>query len=117
MAVRVEGQIFAGVGTADHVAMAGFLADALGVEVESSGDVQRLVFSNGSSAALVPPDYVAPPSDTLLGFLVDDVEAATAELGAKGVEPDGDLQTGYGVRYRHFKAPDGRRFELLDRKL
>ena len=80
MAVRVEGLIFAGVGSVDHDGVARFLADALGVELEAAGDVQRLLFANGSSLALVPPEYVEPPSDTLLGFLVDDVEAATAEL-------------------------------------
>ena len=115
MDVRVEGLIFAGVGSADHEATARFLADALDVELETSGDVRRLVFPNGSSLALVPTDYVEPPSDTLLGFLVDDVESATVELAAKGIEPDGELNAGYGFRYRHFRAPDGRRFELLER--
>jgi hypothetical protein len=115
MTVRVEGLIFAGVGSSDNEGVARFLSDALGVELDVSGDVQRLLFANGSSLALVPPEYVQAPSDTLLGFLVDDVEAATAELAAKGIEPDGDLNTGYGFRYRHFRAPDGRRFELLDR--
>ena len=117
MAVRVEGLIFAGVGSADHDAVASFFADALGVEVEVSGNVRRLLFANGSSVAFVPPDHVEPPSDTLLGFLVDDVEAATDELAARGIEPDGELNAGYGLRYRHFRAPDGRRFELLDRKV
>ena len=115
--MKVEGLVFAGVGSADHAGVARFFADVLGVELEATGDVQRLLFANGSSVALVPPDYVQPPSDTVLGFLVDDVEAATAELAAKGVEPDGELNSGYGFRYRHFRAPDGRRFELLDRKL
>ena len=114
--MEVEGLVFAGVGVAAPGETARFLADALGVDVESSGDVYRLVFANGSSVALVPSDYVEPPSDTLLGFLVDDVEAASAELGARGIEPDGELQSGYGFRYRHFRAPDGRRFELLDRR-
>ena len=64
----------------------------------------------------MPPNYVEPPSDTLLGFLVDDVEAATAELAARGIEPDGDLLSGdRASTYRHFRAPEGRRFELLDR--
>jgi hypothetical protein len=115
--MHVDGLIFAGVATADPDAMARFLADALGAAVEEAGDVRRLVFPNGSSLALVPPDYVEPPSDTLLGFLVDDVDAATAELADKGIEPDGELESGYGFRYRHFRAPDGRRFELLDRRL
>jgi hypothetical protein len=114
--MNVEGLVFAGIGSADHAAVAGFLSGALGVEVQQDGDVQRLVFANGTSLAVVPPEYVEPPSDTLLGFLVDDVEAATAELAGRGIEPDGDLLSGYGFRYRHFRAPDGRRFELLDRR-
>jgi catechol 2,3-dioxygenase-like lactoylglutathione lyase family enzyme len=115
--MKVEGLVFAGVGTADNGGVASFLADVLGVEVEATGDVHRLVFPDGSSLALVPPDYVKPPSDTILGFLVDDVEAATAELAAKGIEPDGELASGWGLRYQHFRTPDGRRFELLDRNL
>jgi hypothetical protein len=114
--VKVEGLVFAGVGTADNGGVARFLGEVLGVEVETTDDVHRLVFPNGSSLALVPPDYVEPPSDTVLGFLVDDVEAASVELAEKGIEPDGELVSGWGLRYQHFRAPDGRRFELLDRK-
>jgi catechol 2,3-dioxygenase-like lactoylglutathione lyase family enzyme len=115
MAVNVEGLAFAGIGTTDPAAAARFFADVLGADVEVSGEVHRLSLPDGSSLALVPPDYVAGPSDTILGFLVDDLEAATAELAAKGIEPDGELDAAYGFRYRHFRAPDGRRFELLDR--
>jgi hypothetical protein len=115
--MKVEGLVFAGVGTVDGGGLASFLAEVLGVQAETTEDVHRLVFPNGSSLALVPPDYVEPPSDTILGFLVDDVEAATAELAAKGIEPDGELASGWGLRYQHFRAPDGRRFELLDRKV
>ena len=113
--MEVHGLIFAGVGSRDHARTARFLADVLGVDVATTGDVHRLVFPNGSSVALVPPDFVEPPSDTLLGFLVDDVVAATEELAARGIDPDGELASGYGFRYRHFRTPDGRRFELLDR--
>jgi hypothetical protein len=116
MAVRVDGLIFAGVTSPDPEGTARSLAGALGAELDSDGDVHRLLFPNGSSVALVPPEWVDGPSDTLLGFLVDDVEDATAGLAANGVEPDGDLHRGYGFRYRHFRASDGRRFELLDRK-
>jgi hypothetical protein len=117
MAVKVEGLVFAGVGSADHAGLARFFGDVLGVEVETAGEVRLLSFPDGTSVALVPPEYVEPPSDTLLGFLVDDVEAAAAELAERGVEPDGELLSGYGYRYRHFRAPDGRRFELLDRRV
>jgi len=108
------GLVFAGIGTAAPADTASFFADVLGADVASTGDVHRLVLGNGTSLAFVPPDYVQPPSDTLLGFLVDDVEAATAELAGRGIEPDGELLAGYGFRYRHFRAPDGRRFELLE---
>jgi hypothetical protein len=117
MRVHVEGLVFAGVGAEGSAELARFLSDALGATLETDGAVNLLRFPNGSAVAVVPPDYVGPPSDTLLGFLVDDVEAATQELAAKGVDPDGDLQTGYGFRYRPFRAPDGRRFELLDRRV
>ena len=115
--MQVQGLVFAGVGTGDSAGAARFLADALGAELEAAGEVSRLVFPNGSSVAFVPPGYVEPPSDTILGFLVDDVEAATAELAAKGIAPEGELRSGYGFRYRHFGMPDGRRFELLDRRV
>jgi hypothetical protein len=114
--VKVEGLVFAGVGTSHNSGVARFLGDVLGVEVETTGDVHRLLFPNGSSLALVPPGYLDPPSDTLLGFLVDDLEAAAAELAAKGIEPDGEMASGWGLRYQHFRAPDGRRFELLERR-
>jgi glyoxalase/bleomycin resistance protein/dioxygenase superfamily protein len=113
--MKVEGLVFAGVATADNGAVARFLAEGLGVAIETTGDVHRVDFRNGSSLALVPPDYVEPPSDTILGFLVDDVEAAVAELAAKEIEPEGELASAWGLRYQHFRAPDGRRFELLDR--
>lgn len=113
--MQVQGLVFAGVASSDHAAAARFLANALGVEVEATGDVHRLLFANGSSVAFVPPDYVEPPSDTLLGFLVDDLGAAEAELAARGIERDGQLRTGHGFRYLHFRMPDGRRFELLER--
>jgi hypothetical protein len=116
MQVQVEGLVFAGVGAEGSAELARLLADALGAGLETDDEVSLLRFPNGSAVALVPPGYVAPPSDTLLGFLVDDVEAATDELRAKGIEPDGELRSGYGFRYRHFRAPGGRRFELLDRK-
>jgi hypothetical protein len=113
--VRVEGLIFAGLGADDPAGTSGFLADALGAPVEQEGEVRRLLFPNGSSLAVVPRDWLEGSSDTLLGFLVDDLEAAGAELPARGVEPEGELHVGYGYRYRHFRAPGGRRFELLEK--
>jgi len=37
-------------------------------------------------------------------------------MEVEGIEPDGELLSGSGFRYWHVRAPDGRSFELLDRK-
>ena len=115
--MRIEGLVFAGIASSDAAGLAGFFADVLGMERVEEDGYARFVFSNGSSIAVVPPDWIAPPSDTNLGFLVDDVESATAELRARGIEPEGELQANDEYRYRHFRAADGRVFELLDRRV
>jgi hypothetical protein len=96
--------------------MAAFFRDVLDADASDEDGWHRVAFPDDTSLALVPPDWVAPPSDTNLGFLVDDVEAATAELAARDVQPVGELTTSGELRYRHFRAPDGRVFELIDRR-
>jgi catechol 2,3-dioxygenase-like lactoylglutathione lyase family enzyme len=51
----------------------------------------------------------------VVGFMVDDVEAARAELGAAGVELVGPVQRAEGFEWAHFRAPDGTLFELQGR--
>jgi len=114
--VQIEGLVFAGVSTPDQAGMAAFFGGVLGADTVAEDGYTRVVFPDGTSLALVPPDWVPPPSDTNLGFLVDDVEAATAELATRGLAPDGGLTVGKGLRYQHFRAPDGRVFELIDRR-
>ncbi len=113
--MRVEGLVFAGVATSEPAALAEFFADVLGAERIDEGAYHRVLFPNGSALAIVPPGWVPPPSDTNLGFLVDDLDKAAAELEARGVRPDGEPAEGDGLRYRHFRAPDGRVFELIER--
>ncbi len=48
----------------------------------------------------------------VVGFLVDDVEAARAELEAAGAELIGTVQRGNGFVWAHFRAPDGNLYEL-----
>lgn len=114
--MRIEGLVFAGIASGEASAVAAFFADVLGADVMAEGEFHRVLFPNGSSLAVVPPDWVSPPSDTNLGFLVDDVVAATEELAERGVPADGELATGGGLRYQHFRAPDGRVFELIDQR-
>ncbi|HVM68707.1 MAG TPA: VOC family protein [Gaiellaceae bacterium] len=113
--MEVQGLVFAGVASADAAALAAFFADVLGAERVEEDGWSRVVFPNGTSLALVPEGWVPPPSDTNLGFLVADLDAATRELAGRGCPPEGDVGEAGGLRYRHFRAPDGRRFELVER--
>ena len=56
------------------------------------------------------PSYMTAP---VAGFLVDDVDAAKAELAAMGIEllgPGGRMPDGYA--WQHFRGPDGHVYEV-----
>lgn len=112
----MRGLVFAGIETPEPPALAAFLAGVLGVEATEDDGVFSLRLDGGDALAVIAPGHLAPPSDTVLGFLVDDLEAAIAELEAKGVPKDGPLLTGPVFRWQHFRAPDGRVFELVERR-
>ena len=114
--MQVQGLVFAGVASAAPDALARFFADVLGGELVQEDGYVRVLFPNGSSLALVPEGWVPPPSDTNLGFLVEDLAEATRALEARGCPPEGEPGEGGGLRYRHFRASDGRRFELIERR-
>ena len=48
------------------------------------------------------------------GLLVDDIDAAIAELRDAGVELIGAANTGSGYTWEHFRAPDGKVFEICN---
>ena len=48
----------------------------------------------------------------VVGFVVEDLPAAVAELERAGVELLGGRVDGQGMGWRHFRAPDGNVYEL-----
>jgi len=54
-------------------------------------------------------------AERTVGFLLDDLDAAVAELHAAGVETDG-ISENDRYRYTHFRAPDGRLYELVEER-
>jgi glyoxylase I family protein len=52
-------------------------------------------------------------TDRSIGFLVADLDEAIAELRAAGVEVD-EPAANDRQRYAHFRAPDGRLYELVE---
>lgn len=116
--MRVEGLVFVGTRTTQRSAMAEFVADVLGLPAVHGHQMDAEVFGlpDGSSFAVTSPDA---PEDTpddeqrTVGFRVADVDAAWAELRAAGIETDDEVSASTTQRYVHFRAPDGRLYELV----
>ena len=94
--------------------MAAFVRDVLGlaqIAVEGA-EAEFFELPDGSSFAVSPTDE-DDVAERTVGFLVADVDQAAAELRAAGVETD-DVSATDRQRYVHFRAPDGRLYELVE---
>jgi glyoxylase I family protein len=113
--VRITGITFVGTRTYADEAMARFVSDVLGlapVDV-AVGDARFFSLPDGSSFAVTRPGDMEPAERTV-GFLVDDVEQAAAELRAAGVPVDEEVSYNDRQRYIHLRAPDGQLYELVE---
>jgi glyoxylase I family protein len=114
--VQVLGLIFAGTATARRVEMAQFVRETLGLQPVQVGGVDADMFElpDGARFAVADPRGAGDTSRTI-GLLVEGIDVAVAELRAAGVEVDepaeNDLQ-----RYVHFRAPDGKLYELVEQR-
>jgi catechol 2,3-dioxygenase-like lactoylglutathione lyase family enzyme len=113
--MRVRGLTFAGTSTDARERMAALVRDVLGlpsVPVEGSGH-DFFALPDGSTFAIGPSDGAGGDGRTV-GFLVDDVDQAAAELRAAGVPTDDEVAVNARYRYAHFWAPDGHVYELVE---
>jgi catechol 2,3-dioxygenase-like lactoylglutathione lyase family enzyme len=69
---------------------------------------------DGARFAVASPGEMGETGRTI-GFLVEDVGAALDELRAAGVAVDDEVAENADYRYAHFRAPDGRLYELVER--
>ena len=111
--VRILGLVFAGTATEHRAAMAAFAAGTLGLERVAIGGVEADVFAlpDGSHFAVADPRGMGDTARSI-GFLVADLDEAVAELRSSGVEV-GAPAANDRHRYIHFRAPDGRLYELV----
>ncbi|HEY2017040.1 MAG TPA: hypothetical protein VGH38_26225, partial [Bryobacteraceae bacterium] len=112
--MTIKGIRYAGVSTAHFQAMCQFGVNVLGLQPAAKDtDFQELVASNGDRLELNGPLSNFPqwefrPNQIMIGFLVDDIQAAVAELAkAPGVTLLGTIQTDAGTQWQDFRAPDG----------
>ena len=95
-----------------------FFTDTLGLrEVDREGD-ELIVFASGDSKLNVyRSEYAGTNQATAVTWQVDDIDAEVAALKDKGVtfehydmdglERDGDVHVGDGMKVAWFKDPDG----------
>jgi len=115
--MRVLGVVFVGTATRSRAEMAAFVEEVLGLpRVEVAGvEADLFPLADGGRFAVASPGGMGDTGRTI-GFLIDDLDAALAELRAAGVEVDGRIGQNAEHRYAHFRAPDGRLYELIERR-
>jgi catechol 2,3-dioxygenase-like lactoylglutathione lyase family enzyme len=110
--MHVRGITFVGTRTTARAEMAEFVQDVLGLQPVAGDEAEVFALPDGSSFAVTSPDDDGP--ERTVGFLVDDVTAAAAELASAGIAIDDEISSGPTLRYLHFRAPDGKLYELVE---
>ena len=106
------------VATTQPEAARGFYVDVLGLELISDDQFALVLNAGGTALRITRVEHLQPAPFTVLGWLVDDVESAAADLAARGVQFEryGDWmeQDAHGIwtapggaRIVWFKDPDG----------
>ena len=115
--MRISGIVFAGTATGRRAEMTAFTRDVLGLAPAQVTGVEADLFDlpDGSSFAVASPDGMGDTSRSM-GFLVDDIESAVAELVEAGAEVDAAISGNGREKYVHFTAPDGQLYELVQRR-
>ena len=114
--MQLLGLVFAGTATHRRQEMADFVVHVLGLSQVTVGGVDAEFFAlpDGSHFAVAAERAPGAGTSRTIGFLVDDVDAALAELNAAGITTDEPIRTEDQV-YAHFVAPDGKLYELIAR--
>lgn len=92
-----------------------FVRHVLGLEHLDRPDVEADMFRlrDGTTFAIASPGGMGP-TERSIGLLVDDLDAAVAELRSAGTEVD-EPTANAAERYVHFVAPDRQVYELVQR--
>ncbi|HLL69225.1 MAG TPA: VOC family protein [Micromonosporaceae bacterium] len=118
--MRVRGISWVGVKTDSYQQMKQFFADVAGVAIDhEQPDFAVFRFPNGDKLEIFGPGADDPPEQfavekVVASLLVDDINEAIAALRGADVELIGPKQAGGdGYFWQHFRAPDGKVFELV----
>lgn len=108
-----------GVRVTDLAAARSFM-QRLGLKHEhTEGEMSVYTAKNGDTVELFGPgdaDHRHFDTGPVVGFQVEDIEAARKELEAGGVEFIGGVERGGGMTWAHFRGPEGFVYELTARE-
>lgn len=94
--------------------------ERLGLSLDhAEGEMVAYKTANGDTVELFGPgdeDHRHFDTGPVVGFEVDDIEAARRELEATGVEFLGGVGRGGGFAWAHFRGPEGFVYELTARE-
>jgi predicted enzyme related to lactoylglutathione lyase len=117
--MQISGVSWVGVKTDQYAAMAGFFRDVVGLEATvERHDFVVFRMPNGDQVEIFGHTGPNPAgqfahNEVVAGLLVDDIDAAILELRQAGIELIGERQIAdNGYSWQHFRAPDGKVFEL-----
>ena len=115
--MRILGLVFAGSSTEQRPEMARFVRETLGLEQVQISGVEADIFElpDGARFAVADPRGMGDTSRTI-GFLVESLDDAVADLRAAGVEVGEQTGENELLRYVHFRAPDGELYELIEKR-
>jgi hypothetical protein len=118
--MMIRGISWVGVKTDSFLQMREFFAGLAGLVVDfDARDFAVFRLPNGDKVEIFGPAASDPPDQfarnpVVAGLLVDDIDAAAEELRAAGIELVGARgDGGDGYCWQHFRAPDGKIFELV----
>jgi catechol 2,3-dioxygenase-like lactoylglutathione lyase family enzyme len=96
--------------------MAAFVQDILGLQRTQIGGVEADLYAlpDGSHFAIADPHGMGD-TDRSIGFRVEHLDDAIVELRAAGVAVDDPAENAH-QRYVHFRAPDGKLYELVENR-
>ena len=112
--MELKGVVWLGTRTARFDEMSAFTRDVLGLELKHGEDGQAVFeLPDGDTFEIFDTHHPGGghPDGVAAGFLVDDAEAAAAELRAAGVEVTEVVSAGE-FRWAYFRAPDGNLYEV-----
>jgi glyoxylase I family protein len=94
--------------------MARFVREVLGFAPADVSGIDADLFELPDRSTFVVADADEADGERTVGFRVEDLDAAIVELRAADVAVDNTIAANERFRYVHFRAPDGRLYELIE---